>query len=1151
MNYAINYLLVLGVAALCASCHSLKEPAPYVVATPELMVTFMGPEFGFSCRGLENRLAGEEFGAFNPTTTGLWELEFRSYGEDRSQPPEICRLRNNDCRDARCMRLPNGLRFEFRDLDLPGEKAAVDVLCTVTANADQAIEWRIHVDNRSTRFGLWETVYPYLQTVVKPGEADVLLPKDNFGGKLVKNCRESYKVIYPSAHSPVQLMAFLKGTAGLYIGVHDGDAWMKQLALAPQQHFFVQTRAENAGVAGAAGAPRFPVVTQAFQGNWVKAAKIYRKWALKQFWCEKGPLATRKDFSPLMLKPGYWTTVTYDAGPVKFYLNHLRSKLKELGAEELCAKYHWYSWHNERFDTHYPDGLTPRPGVADTMAAAVAQGDVMMPYINGRLFDQNLPHWPTIGRANSCTTPDGSPYTETVQNGTINGVVCPSTPQIQEVYYNFVKKLKDELGINAIYLDQIASAWPVPCFNPQHGHPLGGGGFWVKGHRELLGMIRSLGLMMTTENTAEPYLAEVDAFLAWLERRPTDVPLLEAIYSGYTIYFTSQSDYQDTQEAFQAIQSRDLLWGTQLGWMDPRLFTAPENAEKFKYLVGLTRLHFQLGEFFQTGELLDEPVVTPQENTVTFVWNRNNVGESTLPAIQSTVWSNFNHNRLLIALANHSGTVQQADLSFFKLQDFLPECENATRDWQVLLHTVDGRTPLCRLVNGRFDAPLQLAPYEIALLIIQPDVAEPPDATPANPRLANATDEWRFRENSDVRIALAPLSRCLTGRQPEAHFCLNGNGSIEITLPDGQKHLVTVAGQPTELSLPFAWNAETQSANLMATVSLPRTGNAYLLPFTVRHCAPIELILPKQPHIAGQDCFCYPIAIVNNTDETLAGRPTLTMPDGWRASGLEEVAIAPGKTLTLKALELIAPDLHEATTASFAFSLAGYSAAFALPVAPSRPELVMPRRTREITLDGDLREWADVPAITAGNTPETTRIQTEYQGDNVALAHLMLQYDDEYLYVAVDALDDVHYNVQDVGTTIWNGDCLQVTIHPGRHPNPYFGFDETEIQLAFAYNQLSGKKTCFLWYGFDMGRALETASLCVKRDDQAQTTRYEARVPLGEIGLSIPQLRAEGATFSFTLNDHDGKGFRGWVEWTPGLCGRQNSSAFGRLCLAE
>ena len=40
-------------------------------------------------------------------------------------------------------------------------------------------------------------------------------------------------------------------------------------------------------------------------------------------------------------------------------------------------------------------------------------------------------------------------------------------------------------GAAGVYIDQIAAAGPKPCFDPSHGHPLGGGSHWVQSVRFL------------------------------------------------------------------------------------------------------------------------------------------------------------------------------------------------------------------------------------------------------------------------------------------------------------------------------------------------------------------------------------------------------------------------------------------------------------------------------------------------------------------------------------------------------------------------------------------------------------------------------------------------------------------------------------------
>ena len=53
----------------------------------------------------------------------------------------------------------------------------------------------------------------------------------------------------------------------------------------------IRYRCTDGGVPGAANAPDFAVETAAFAGDWWRAAKRYRDWAVRQAWAAKGPLA--------------------------------------------------------------------------------------------------------------------------------------------------------------------------------------------------------------------------------------------------------------------------------------------------------------------------------------------------------------------------------------------------------------------------------------------------------------------------------------------------------------------------------------------------------------------------------------------------------------------------------------------------------------------------------------------------------------------------------------------------------------------------------------------------------------------------------------------------------------------------------------------
>ena len=86
-------------------------------------------------------------------------------------------------------------------------------------------------------------------------------------------------------------------------------------------------------------------------------------------------------------------------------------------------------------------------------------------------------------------------------------MTCPSTDIWHRKVIGLVDSLQHAIGVNGIYIDQIAAAAPEPCWNEAHGHPVGGGDFWYDGYRRLIGEIRANHLqedrILTSEENAE------------------------------------------------------------------------------------------------------------------------------------------------------------------------------------------------------------------------------------------------------------------------------------------------------------------------------------------------------------------------------------------------------------------------------------------------------------------------------------------------------------------------------------------------------------------------------------------------------------------------------------------------------------------------
>ena len=617
-----------------------------------IRLAFDTADNGFGCLGIENRLGDEPaaFGHAAPGAAGFWALTLWRDGCFTN----TCTLDNRSpCAERTVERLPNALRFNWKGLSPTNENGTIDVCATVSLTPEgDAAEWRLAVKNRSTRWGLAQTKYPVISRVVRPGTASALLPIGNWGARLMPNYMSGSRMDYPSGSVPVQTLSFLLGDAGMQFTALDGGSQAKQFDTIELDLRITYT-CPDAGRPGAANAPDFAVETAAFTGGWWRAAKRYRAWATKQKWTSKGPLATRADFNRRIVDVGFWM----NAGHTPEQVTNVTAKaLAALG--DLPLGVHWYCWHQIPFDHTYPEYFPERPGMAEAVAWMKSQSVLVMPYINARLWDSEIPSF-TNALPAACKKPDGaSHYVEIYGSNRKLSPMCPTTPLWRTRVDSICTELMERIGVNAIYLDQVAAARPAPCYDTSHGHPLGGGHYWTDAYRELMAPIRARAarndnVVLTTECDAEPYIDSFDAFLAWFVRTPYDVPMLPAVYSGYTVYFSSPQSPKDSLDAYCAMQGRDFLWGCQLGWNSNWPFNA-SHKEHLAFTLRLCRERLAHKDFFVYGELLGEVPTPTDVPIVEGLWQRNSTYRFRLPAVMGTLWQ-ARDGRRLACLVNISG----------------------------------------------------------------------------------------------------------------------------------------------------------------------------------------------------------------------------------------------------------------------------------------------------------------------------------------------------------------------------------------------------------------------------------------------------------------------------------------------------------------
>lgn len=614
--------------------------------------------------------------------------------------------------------------FVWENIDYWREKAAFTVRATVELPPDSGIaSWRIWVDNKSDIWGLWDVAYPKINGFLTAKEYDVAVPGGNWG-KLFRNCAERLSFNYPTGwNMPMQFMSAEKDGRGVYIAAHDPNAWKKDITVSPGYEFSIRANAENMAVPGSDFEAPFPVLAGVYEGGWMKACKMYREFALTAPWTSKGKVSQRKGMPQALKNIGLWMRIRGPLGPEDGTSGEMNRELIEAQRYfDVPMGLHWYDWHVIPYDNQYPHYFPEKPRFRERFQDLAARGWVVMPYINGRIvdtlnddFDRFLPH----------TVKDqaGKPFLEVYgpQSGRMT-VMCPWTRFWQEEVAGIVGRLGRELGVNAVYIDQISASRAMHCFDTSHGHPLGGGGWWIDGYREMLNKVQDEAhsggnnMIVTSENASEPNMDGIDAFLIWIKRDDREIPMITAVYSGYSIYFSSPAWFQHGDRAWIMVQGRDFLWGVQNGWMGLELM-APEHAKKAAYLKNVGKYRIAGKKFLTYGELVD--IVEPDTplDTVTEQWpdQGNNPREATLPVIQGAVWK-AEDGSLGIFLVNHLEETASIDYSIDPSRYGVDSADGYT----VMTVTPDGtgsEGPAPRGIVRRSDT---LGPWEIRMLEVRP-----------------------------------------------------------------------------------------------------------------------------------------------------------------------------------------------------------------------------------------------------------------------------------------------------------------------------------------------------------------------------------------------------------------------------------------------
>ncbi len=514
---------------------------------------------------------------------------------------------------------------------------------------------RLSLRNR-TGYPIHAVRFPVLALPVRLGEAPgddrVLLPLCD-GLEIhhpEANLRGTRAGQYPGEAS-MQFLAFYDEESGLYLAALDAEGHRKQIGarragetVEPELTHFPVTQEWSEWTLP------YPVLLDAFQGNWQKAATLYRSWAEQQPWC-RTPLRKRKEIPDWLFNPALYYAVSLrgdlpEGGKgerVALVANQVAEYQQEFGAPVVAMLMEWEQ-HGPWIAPEYFPPVGGAAGFQDLIRALKKGGNRSLLFLSGLKwtlrkshagldyedeadFRQQAEKWAIVGL-------DGQPQ----RFGKVDGdtgeyaQICPATPLARTLLSNAIEQCQ-KMGLDAVQIDQIVGGGMPPCYSQAHGHPPGGGNWSARAVYTLFERLRKEArsrnkeFVLLMEEPGEYFIPVVDGYHArdYAEGRwprsgsgVRGVPLFTYVYHDYCFGYggdsaplsPSPSRFSAYQHALNLIHGKmpaGAVWGR---WQPP---AGIHTSQRSVLRESLALLASPAGEFLLKGKRLpDLPMRLPK-----------------------------------------------------------------------------------------------------------------------------------------------------------------------------------------------------------------------------------------------------------------------------------------------------------------------------------------------------------------------------------------------------------------------------------------------------------------------------------------------------------------------------------------------------------
>ncbi|THF73752.1 sugar-binding protein [Cohnella fermenti] len=185
---------------------------------------------------------------------------------------------------------------------------------------------------------------------------------------------------------------------------------------------------------------------------------------------------------------------------------------------------------------------------------------------------------------------------------------------------------------------------------------------------------------------------------------------------------------------------------------------------------------------------------------------------------------------------------------------------------------------------------------------------------------------------------------------------------------------------------------------------------------------------------------------------------------------------------------------------------------------------------------------ADTSGAVTIDLADGTNLVSGYTGAADLSGQVKLRWDAANLYLQATIVDNVASNGSS-GSSIYANDSLQFSIAPGMP-------GDSASWYEYGISQTPSGPEVYRWLamGTTPVGAVTGATLTVSRNATASTTTYNLTLPWTELA-PIAHSAGDVLSFSLAVNDNDGAGRKGYIEWGSGIGGTKDASLFRSLIL--